>query len=126
MQVLASDQHLSDFETYIVEEAPHEIGERKRWTPSLIPASMHVRDRNVTDMTSPKISETSRGYYFTARPQDTCDLIAFLRQHTDGFSVDVAGPTLDPEDLADFFEFPKDTDSTALAGLLATFYADRN
>ena len=77
-------------------------------------------------MTPPKICETSRGCYFSVRPQDTRDLMVYLRPQTDGFSIDVAGPSVEPEDQADFFEFTKETDSSALAVLLTNFFADRN
>lgn len=76
-------------------------------------------------MRPPEINEDEDSHYFLCAPQHTCDLITYLRQHIEGFSVDVGGLTVDYKDDADSFECSKSTDKNVLAGLLATFFATR-
>ena len=59
-------------------------------------------------------------------PKHTGDLIAFLRKHLPGFSVDVGGIIVNYSKDTDVFNVSKDISEEALSGTLVKFYDDRN
>lgn len=66
-----------------------------------------------------------KNFYFFVEPKHTGTLIQFLRQHLDGFSVDIGGITVDYSKDTDVFNIPEGAVVEVINGLLTKFYETR-